>query len=79
MFFVLALFVSTFIARSQDWPDFGIVNSDELAMKECAFDPEAEAIVLIDEAVSNYGERHELITKRHIRIKNFEGSGNKIC
>ena len=75
--FVLALFVSTFIARSQDWPDFGIVNSDELAMKECAFDPEAEAIVLIDEAVSNYGERHELITKRHIRIKILKEAGIK--
>ena len=73
--FVLAVFVSTLAARSQDWPDFGVVNSHELEMKDCAFDPGADAVVLIDEAVSNYGERRELITKRHIKIKILKEKG----
>jgi hypothetical protein len=48
---------------------FGIYTEDEKNLKECSFDKEAEAIVLLDEAFSNYDEDYHLITTRRIRIK----------
>jgi hypothetical protein len=50
-------------------PEFGVYSSDELSMKECPFDKDADAVVLVDEAFSNYDDEWELITSRRIRIK----------
>ncbi len=44
-------------------------------MKVCAFDSEAVAIVLLDEAVSDYDDQRQLITHRHIRIKILKEKG----
>ena len=54
---------------AQDFPTYGKVTQEELRMKECAFDKEAGAVVLIDEAVSSYNNEYNLITERHIRLK----------
>lgn len=51
------------------------LTNEERAMKICAFDKEADAIVLIDEAVSDYDDERHLITYRHIRIKILKEKG----
>jgi len=56
-------------ATAQDPTSFGAISNEELALKECPFDKEAGAMVLLDEAESNYDEENHLITNRHIRIK----------
>lgn len=60
---------------AQDFPSYGTVSHAELEMKECVFDKDANAIVLLDEAVSNYDDQYHLITNRHIRIKILKEKG----
>ena len=60
---------------AQDFPTYGKVTQEELRMKECAFDKEAGAVVLIDEAVSSYNNEYNLITERHIRLKILKEKG----
>jgi transglutaminase-like putative cysteine protease len=64
----LSIFSSSIIAQS-GLPEFGVYSSVELNMKECAFDKDADAVVLLDEAFSNYDDEWHLITARRIRIK----------
>lgn len=63
------------IAAAQDFSTYGIITPEELALKECAFDKEAAAVVLLDEAVANYDDNYSLITYRHVRIKILKESG----
>ena len=49
------LLANTKIHTQETMPPFGSYTSDELNMKECAFDKDADAIVLLDEASSDYG------------------------
>ena len=44
-------------------------------MKQCIFDPEADAVVLLDQAIANYDNSHHLITERRIRIKILSQKG----
>lgn len=71
----LASITLTLTCFSQDFPLYGKVTREELEMKECPFDKEAPAIVLIDEAVSMHSEDRNLITTRHLRIKILKESG----
>ncbi len=50
------------------------VNAD-FELKECSFDPEAKAVVLLHEAVSNYDDRYQLVTTHHYRIKVLKENG----
>lgn len=52
-----------------EFPAFGHFTAEEINMKQCSFDPEADAIVLLDKAVSYYDDTYRLITERRIRIK----------
>ncbi len=56
-------------------PKFGIYSLEEMEMKECSFDKEAEAVILIDEGISEYDEDHRLITMRRVRIKILNARG----
>lgn len=58
-----------------DFPAFGSFNTTELNIKECSFDPEAEAIVLLDKAVVNYDDEYNMITDRRVRIKILKDRG----
>ncbi len=73
--FFSALILFSCFASAQDFPTYGIVSNEELAMKECAFDKEAPAVVLLDEAVSNYDDEYHLITWQHVRIKILKEKG----
>ena len=70
LFIILILFIFQKNSFSQSTlPEFGFYSQEEKDMKECSFDKDAEAIVLLDEAISNYDDNYQLITDRRIRIK----------
>jgi len=50
-------------------PEIGFYSEQERNITSCAFDKDAEAIVLLDHAVSDYDEDYHLVTTRRIRIK----------
>jgi Domain of Unknown Function with PDB structure (DUF3857) len=74
--FILSLFsLKQIILAQSSLPAFGYYTNDELNMKECAFEKDAEAVVLLDEAFSNYDDDYELITTRRVRIKILNEKG----
>lgn len=68
------LFANTFLF-AQEFPDYGIVNNEEINLKQCAFDKDANAVVLLHEAFSNYDDEHHLVTVHHLRIKILKEKG----
>jgi len=57
------------------FPDFGIVSPEERLMKECAFDKDAAAVILINEAIADHDDEYHLITSHHVRIKILKEKG----
>ena len=74
LFFCLFLNVYHF-AFAQQVPEFGQFTTEEIAMKECSFDKTAEAVILLDKAISNYDDQYNLITGRRIRLKILKEKG----
>lgn len=56
-------------------PEFGEFQTTEKNMKVCEFDPEAEAVIILDKAESNHNNDGNLITKRRIRTKILKEKG----
>jgi hypothetical protein len=50
-------------------PDFRFFTAEEINLKECAFEKEADAVVLFDYGFSYYNDNYQLVTDRHTRIK----------
>ena len=67
--------LATTISFAQQFPDYGVITKDEIDLKECAFDKEANAVILVHEANSNYDDQHHLITNHHIKIKILNEKG----
>ena len=63
--------------KSQELLDFGIPTSDEIALKSCAFDPDADAVILKHEAHSGHNDERQLITIEHYRLKILKEGGKK--
>ncbi len=72
------IFIFLSAVTAQDFPTFGYVTAEEIALKECAFDKEAAAVVLLDEAVVNH-DNGSMITYRHVRIKILKESGIELA
>ncbi|MEO6733239.1 MAG: DUF3857 domain-containing protein [Ferruginibacter sp.] len=68
------LFANAFLF-AQDFPDYGIISREEIDLKQCPFDKDAHAVVLLHEASSNYDDEHHLITTHHVRIKILKEKG----
>src|SRR5436190_462535 len=64
-----------FLTYAQDFPGYGIVSNEEVNLKQCSFDKEANAVVLLHEAVSDHDDEYHLITKHHVRIKILNEKG----
>ena len=64
-----------FILSAQEFNNFGSATPEELAMKECAFDKDAPAVILLNEAVADHDEEYHLITYHHVKIKILKESG----
>jgi len=56
---------------------FGTISIEEANMKECSFDPEASAVVLLDEGYSDFADDNSLMTYYHERIKILKEDGKK--
>lgn len=73
---LLFSFLVSLVSYSQmDFPAFGAFSNDEISIKQCSFDPESEAIILLDKSVANYDDNYRLITDRRIRIKILSEKG----
>jgi hypothetical protein len=70
-----ALLLSASSVFSQTFPDYGIISNEEWEIKECAFDKDANSIMLINEAVADHDDEYHLITEHHIRIKILKDKG----
>ena len=66
----LYLFLSSICSFSQNsLPGFADYNPEEISLKECSFDRDADAVILLDEAVTSYDDDYHMLTTRRIRIK----------
>ena len=66
---VALVFSGLFTNAQANLPPWGNFSAEEISMKECSFDKEAEAIILLDEGNSTYDEDSRLLTQRRIRVK----------
>lgn len=72
----LILLLTPGLSFSQyEFPAFGKFSAEEIKMKECSFDKEAEAVILLDQATITYGDNYEMMTERRIRIKILNDKG----
>lgn len=60
---------------SQDFPEYGVIPAQEIQMKECPFDTEADAVVLVHEATADHDQQYKLITNHRVRIKILREKG----
>jgi hypothetical protein len=56
-------------------PEFGVVDKEELEMKACDFDDNAEALVLLDDGTLDFVIGRGIEMKRRIRIKILNDKG----
>lgn len=74
LFSLLFLSVNSSFAQ-KEIPAFGVFTPAEIALKECDFDKDAEAIVFIDQAKSYYNDEYNLVTEKRIRLKILKERG----
>ena len=76
---LLILFFSLNLAaqknKNPNLPAFGAVEKADLQMKECEFDPKAEAMILVDDGVLEYVFGRGMEIKRRIRVKILNSKG----
>src|SRR5688572_22424374 len=76
---IILLFASlsvSIVSYSQmDFPVFGNFTKDEISLKQCSFDPEAEAIILLDKAVADFDDEQRLIIEVRVRLKILSEKG----
>jgi len=72
---IFLLFVYSTLAAQTKLPEFGQFLAPDLNLKECSFDPSADAVVIFDQATSNYDDQYQLITDRRIRLKILKEKG----
>jgi hypothetical protein len=65
---------STIFAQSK-LPQSGEITGEEINMKECSFDKEAEAVILFDDAWTDYDDDYRMRTIRRVRIKILNEKG----
>ncbi len=56
-------------------PDYGVIEKADMQMKDCDFDPGAEAMVLLDDGVLEFDTYYTLIFRRRLRIKILSNKG----
>ncbi|RYY27540.1 MAG: DUF3857 domain-containing protein [Chitinophagaceae bacterium] len=71
---LLPCVVATYL-NAQEFLVSAPVKPEELSMKECSFDQEADAVVLMHEAYSDHDEQYRLITHHRVRLKILREKG----
>lgn len=76
LYFICLLVTCYLIATTQNTEfEIGHISAKEMSISEYKDDPEAEALLLSDEAYSYYDDEYKLITIRRIRIKILNQKG----
>jgi len=73
--FIFLFFICSVSYSQMDFPVFGSFSDEEKKLKQCSFDPEAEAVILLDKAVVLHDDQYQMITDRRIRIKILSEKG----
>ena len=66
---ILSLLIPFFAFTQDVFPDFGKPTTEELKIKTCSLDPEADAVVLKHEAISEFSWSGKIFTQHHYKIK----------
>jgi hypothetical protein len=61
--------------NAQEFSDAIVIKPEEIRMKECPFDLEADAVVLMHEAYADHDDRYRLITNHRVRLKILREKG----
>jgi hypothetical protein len=56
---LLSFLISSASFSQMGFPEFGKFTAEEISLKQCAFDPEAEAVILLDKAVVNHDDEYQ--------------------
>src|SRR5436190_24021395 len=72
---IFPVFLCFTVFAQSELPEYGKLTGSDISLKECSFDPEAEAIILLDEAMTDYDDAYLMITKRRVRIKILNDKG----
>lgn len=72
---IFTLLICSVSYSQMDFPEFGSFSDEEKKLKQCSFDPEAEAVILLDKAVVLHDDDYQMITDRRIRIKILNEKG----
>ena len=72
---IVLLNIHAYSQKPAGIPDYGTITPEDIALKVCDFDPDADAVVLYDYAVAVPGSNYELITERRVKIKILKESG----
>ncbi|MCU4165584.1 DUF3857 domain-containing protein [Carboxylicivirga caseinilyticus] len=76
---LLLFFYSTLLIAQNKRIEFGILDPDDLTLKECSFEKDAPAVVIFDYGESRFlyseGSGYEIAFKQHKRIKIFNEGG----
>lgn len=75
LLFVLLILIAPFISFAQEFNNYGSLSKEEIDLKECSFDKDATAVILLNEAVSVHDDESHLITYHHVRIKILKEKG----
>ena len=71
----LIFFIGTKTTAQSQLPVFGQITPEDINIKECTFDREAEAVIIFDEAGTDYDDDYSMITRRRVRIKILTDKG----
>jgi hypothetical protein len=75
LIFALSIFLCKTGLSQKAMSEFGAFTAKEQGLKQCDFDKEAEAVVLLDRAESNYDDNYNLMTQRRNRVKILKEAG----
>ena len=69
------LFFSKSIYGQNEFPSFGVFSPEDINLKQCSFDPEANAVVLLDMAIASYDDDQHLLIETRVRVKILNEKG----
>lgn len=72
---IIIFSIGTGRAQSLVETPIGDFSNEEINLKECAFDKEADAVVIHHAAISNYNDEYNLITRHRIKFKILKERG----
>ncbi|MBD0332149.1 MAG: DUF3857 domain-containing protein, partial [Chitinophagaceae bacterium] len=69
------LLLQSFCQAQTQVSDFGNFTPEDIQLRRCEFDKDADAVVLLDKASSTYSQEYNLVTERRIRFKILKENG----